>query len=70
MWSKSLFASKTFWVNAIAATVTILTAVVDSDLVIRYPQLAQGFALAVSLLNVYLRWLTDTPVHLVERFRN
>lgn len=68
--SKSLFASKTFWVNAIAALVALLSSLSGSELIAGNPQLAQAFVLIVSLLNVYLRWLTDSPVHLARSSRS
>lgn len=55
--SKSLFASKTFWVN-------VLSAGLELSQVLPIPP---GYLLlATNVINIALRVLTDQPVHVVS----
>lgn len=56
--SKSLFASKTFWFNA-------LTAVAELTQVLPLP--VGTVAVIATVVNVGLRFVTDTPVHILPK---
>lgn len=62
--SKSLWQSKTFWVNAITAIVGVLTVLSGSDLVADYPQTIAALVAAQGILNILLRIITDTSIKL------
>lgn len=59
---KSLFASKTVWVNVIVLAAGIVSAIAGSELIAEYPQLVAGFVAAQSALNVVLRLITTKPI--------
>ena len=55
--SKSIFKSKTFWVNALALASAAVPGL----------SLAPAVAVpAVAAINIALRWITRGPVHLFE----
>lgn len=58
--SKSLFASKVFWFNALSATAEVIQLVSKTQVV------PPGtIAIVSGFVNIGLRLLTDQPVHLV-----
>jgi len=59
---KSLFASKTVWVNALVLATGIVGLVAGSDLIAENPALVAGFVAAQSALNVILRLFTSQPI--------
>lgn len=59
--SKSLFASKTFWVNVISASLELAQALGGVQLI---P--AGSLTLITNILNIALRAVTEQPVHLVK----
>jgi len=59
---KSIFASKTVWVNVVVLTAGIVTCIAGSDLIADYPQIVAGFVAAQSALNVVLRLITSKPI--------
>lgn len=60
--SKSLFASKTFWVNAITTGIAVLTAVNGQEWVADHPQLTAGLVAAIGAANIMLRVVTTLPI--------
>lgn len=60
MFSKSMFASKTFWINTIGVALEIAQLVSGLRVV---P--SQYMALILGVLNVVMRSLTNQPVHFV-----
>jgi hypothetical protein len=54
--SKSLFTSKMFWFNVLTASASLLGVI---------PAPPEYVAVAQGLINVALRLVTDTPVHVV-----
>lgn len=64
---KSLFASKTFWVNALTAVVGVVGYIAGSDLIAQYPDVAAILATVVGGLNVVLRLITDKAVSLTGK---
>ncbi len=60
--SKSLFASKTFWVNAITTLIAVITAASGQDWVRENPGLASGLVAALGVANVALRYVTVLPI--------
>lgn len=65
---KSIFASKTFWVNFVTALIAILTFFVGQDYVANNPSIAPLFVAALSGLNIVLRYITSTAVTLAVLF--
>lgn len=55
--SKSLFRSKIFWFNVLTATAGLLQVI---------PLPPEYTAVGVGVVNVILRLVTDTPVHVVN----
>lgn len=61
---KSLFASKTFWVNALATLAAGLTGVAGAGWVQESPQAAAFVTMGVSIVNIVLRYVTTQRVKL------
>ena len=61
METKSLFKSKTFWFNVLTGVGTILGLSVFPPAVMVYVPVAQA------LVNIGLRIVTDTPVHVAPK---
>lgn len=59
---KSFLASRTFWLNAVTTLIAVVTVISGSEWVKDYPGTATGLLFAVAVLNVILRFLTDTPI--------
>ena len=59
---KSLFASKTFWVNSLLAVVSIGTYIADSALLADSPEAIAFIGTGIGLVNVILRLMTNEPV--------
>lgn len=62
MASKSIFESKTFWVNALAFSIGFVNLLVAQPFI--PPEVSRFFPLVLGLLNVGLRWITGEPVSL------
>jgi hypothetical protein len=63
--TKSIFVSKTVWFNVLTALVAVLTTLLNEDFIIQYPWVVQVFAVVVGVANVFLRYLTTEPVHVL-----
>jgi hypothetical protein len=62
---KSIFASKTFWFNALVFVSAVLVAVTgNSDFAAKYPQFTEVSFIVLSAVNVALRFVTSEPVKL------
>ena len=59
MGTKSLFSSKTFWMNAIAFSVEIFQSLADTQVV---PE--QWILVGLPIANIVMRWITKDPVTL------
>ena len=59
---KSIFASKTFWVNSITAVISLGTYFVDSAIFAENPELIAIAGTVIGGLNVVLRLITKEPV--------
>ena len=55
--SKSLFTSKLFWFNVLSASASLLSAL---------PFPPEYVATATAVINIALRYVTTTPVHVVS----
>lgn len=66
--SKSLWRSKTFWLNVVALAVAALTGVLDADLIQQHPQAVAWITGIIALLNMLLRTVTTKPIHLILVF--
>lgn len=60
--TKSVFASRTLWVNIAMIVVYALTLSLDVDVVKNNPQATLIVGMVVNLINMVLRTLTDRPV--------
>lgn len=65
---KSIFTSKTFWVNVIVLLIGLLTQLGDQPWI---PPATLAFLTSVILpmLNIFLRWLSDEPVRVLPKKR-
>jgi hypothetical protein len=59
---KRLRNSKTFWANLIAGGGTVLTMLLNSDIVQNNPQYAAYATTALAVVNILLRLTTKEPV--------
>ena len=59
---KSLFASKTFWFNALTSVVALATYAADSSLLSSYPETVALIGTGIGMVNVVLRLITKEPV--------
>lgn len=59
---KSIFASKTFWVNALTSVITMGTYLVDSSFFVNNPEFVAIAGTVIGALNVALRLITKEPV--------
>lgn len=60
---KSLFASKTFWFNALTAASSVLAVLAGSPLIAEHPKLVAAVGIAVGIVNIGLRIVTDEPIN-------
>ena len=58
---KSIWKSKTWWVNALTLAATVGTAIAGSDLIAEHPQAAAIAASVVAGVNMALRLITSVP---------
>lgn len=63
--TKSIFASKTFWLNAIQTAIAVTGVFIGAPWIVDHPQLASGLVVLSGILNVFLRYVTDAPVTLL-----
>ncbi len=63
---KSIFASKTFWTNAIIAVVSIVGYFQGADWVAVHPEAVAALGTVVGVLNVILRLITKEPVKVIK----
>lgn len=59
---KGLLLSKTFWVNALTAAVSIAAYIQGSDLIAQNPEVVAWIGTGIGLVNVFLRLLTKEPI--------
>ena len=62
METKSIFASKTFWLNLGLATVSVATALQGTELVAQNPALVSAIGVGIGIVNVLLRLVTSNRV--------
>lgn len=60
--SKGLFRSKTFWFNALTATVSVLTYLQNSEFLASNPEVVAILGTIVGVGNVILRLVTKEPI--------
>ncbi len=59
---KSLFKSKTFWVNLVVTVTAILTAFSNFSLIQEYPEIVVEIVALIGFGNIVLRILTKEPI--------
>ena len=55
--------SKTLWVNVAVVAVAGLTGMLGTDVIASNPQLVAYFTMAIGGVNVFLRFMTNSPVY-------
>jgi uncharacterized membrane protein len=60
--TKSIFRSKTFWLNAAMIVVYCLTGLLDIDAVKQNPNAVLIIGMGVNFLNIIIRTFTERPV--------
>lgn len=60
--TKSILASRTFWVNAATTAVAVLTVVAGQQWVAEYPKITAAIVGAIGVLNIVLRYITVSPI--------
>jgi hypothetical protein len=60
--SKSIFKSKTFWVNAITLAAGMVACIAGSDLIVEYPQIVALMGVLQGAVNIALRLVTSQPI--------
>lgn len=63
--AKSIFASKTAWLNGLATVVALVTAFQSQPWVAEYPKISAACVAVLTAANVILRILTTRPVTVV-----
>lgn len=63
MESKSVFASRVFWLNLLSLVVALIAAALGHDWVASNPQVVSVLVAVQSSINLVLRFLTVGPVH-------
>ena len=60
---KSWWKSKTFWINSLTLIAGVVAVVSESELLEKNKELVIGMTtIAIPVINLVLRWLTDQPV--------
>lgn len=60
--NKSIWQSKTFWVNLLSTVAAVGVALQGSDLVAQYPQVVAVVGAVMGVVNIGLRLITDKPI--------
>ena len=63
---KSIFKSRTMWINVITAVAGIVAAVAGSDMIQANPEYAGYAATALSVVNLVLRFITKEPLKVLS----
>lgn len=59
---KSFLKSKTIWVNALTIVSGLIVYVQDNDLIVNNPDMVALAGGVLALVNVALRFMTDSPI--------
>jgi hypothetical protein len=60
--NKSIFLSKTFWANALTFLVALAGLLQGQEWIANNPTVVSAIVMAVGVMNVFLRAITDEPV--------
>jgi len=61
---KPAWQSKTLWLNVITSLLAVATVLAGSEWVAANPKLVAGFGVAISVLNIALRFVTTEGISL------
>jgi len=60
---KTWYKSKTFWINGLTLLAGLIAVVSESELLKDHTELVLGLTtIALPVVNLFLRWLTDQPI--------
>tara|TARA_R100000742_G_C4275640_1_gene96248 strand:- start:1613 stop:1876 length:264 start_codon:yes stop_codon:yes gene_type:complete len=60
---KNWYKSKTMWINTLTLLAGVIAVVSQSELLKEHTELVIGLTtIALPLVNLFLRWLTDQPI--------
>jgi hypothetical protein len=62
VFQKRWYSSKTIWLNLLAATVAVASALQGQAIIQEHPGLAAGLVIVLNIANVALRLVTTTEV--------
>lgn len=65
--TKSIFMSRTFWVNLLTTLVAVGTVVAETMGGVIDPKVMSFILLVVGIANIWLRAITTKPVHIVPK---
>jgi len=63
---KSVFLSKTMWVQIVTILIAAIVGIQNVELIQNNPQIVAAFVAVLGVLNAILRWLTVEPVTLTN----
>lgn len=67
---KRWFESKAVWLGILTTTISILTFLQGEEWIQTYPMIIAGAGTAIGILQIFIRYITNTPMMLVENMKS